>query len=83
MRVPDTRVGVPALSCKTSRAHPVGMGLDHASLALWLTWLLASENGGCAMSEEGLPSLLVTFPLSCGPGQAGPAEIPSIELQDQ
>lgn len=33
--VPSTRVGVLALSCKTSWRCPVGTGLDHSSLAPW------------------------------------------------
>ena len=78
MHVPSARVSVPALSCKTSRGRPVGTGLGHPSPALWLLWLLVSENGGCTLCEEGLPSFLVVFPLLCGPGQAGPAEIPSL-----
>lgn len=53
----------------------MGTGLDRSSLA---PWLLVSENGGCALREEGLLSLLVAFPLLCGPGQAGPVEIPSL-----
>lgn len=50
----------------------MGTGLDRSSLA---PWLLVSENGGCALREEGL---LSAFPLLCGPGQAGPVEIPSL-----
>lgn len=75
MRVPSTHVGVLALSCKTSWRCPVGTGPGHSSLA---PWLLVSENGGCALHEEGLPSFLAAFPLLSGPGQAGSAEIPSL-----
>lgn len=77
VRVPNTRVSVRALSRKTSWGRPVGTGLGHSSLAPWLPWPLVSENGGCAPHEDGLPSLLAAFPLLCGPGEAGPAGIPS------
>lgn len=75
---------VPAAACASAVKHLTNVlcvldwAVPHPCPVPSLLWLLVSENDGCVLHEEGLPSLLVVFPLLCSPGQAGTAYVLSL-----